>query len=482
MRVNSGTRVWIRRATRLRLVLSALAAVSAVSLLCSVVLSSAHAQDTKRITFYTAQTTYSLPVVDRNSTEYVGIFETLEPLGPVSAKADGNKWKLEFRDVESQFETGKTKAKVRGKTLNLTGPFLLDSGRGYIPLRSLKDVLSQFVPYPIVVREGARRVFVGVSLISFSGHKSDSGKVSFTFSSPVNPFIATEPGKLRMTFHREPVHVDAQQFTFDDKYISAASYSEGNGAAELTVLSSVPLLATFSADRKTITVGAMVPTQAQAPTQPPPTTGTLQQPPARVTTRPTVIIDPAHGGTESGAALADKIAEKDVTLAFARRLRRELSERGIGSALVRDGNVLLAMDERIQLINSSGAALYVCIHASGSGTGVHVFSATTAPKARKPLAFLPVDAPQAYYSNMSRVVATAVSTELLKRDLPGFSLAASVPPLNSIAMPAIAIEVAPPPRGTPQDVAGSAYQQSMASAIANAISTVRARLTPGGSQ
>src|SRR5438045_3636642 len=41
--------------------------------------------------------------------------------------------------------------------------------------------------------------------------------------------------------------------------------------------------------------------------------------------RPLVIIDPAHGGSESGAVLNPLILEKDVTLALARRLRQDLS-------------------------------------------------------------------------------------------------------------------------------------------------------------
>src|SRR6476646_11868628 len=51
-----------------------------------------------------------------------------------------------------------------------------------------------------------------------------------------------------------------------------------------------------------------------------------------------IMIDPAHGGTDSGAALNAAFPEKDVTLVLARRLRRELLIRGIQSQLMRDAD------------------------------------------------------------------------------------------------------------------------------------------------
>src|SRR6266581_9570480 len=58
------------------------------------------------------------------------------------------------------------------------------------------------------------------------------------------------------------------------------------------------------------------------------------RPPAAPT--PVILIDPAHGGTESGAVLGPDNLEKDVTLAFARRLRQDLVSRGVQVRLLRD--------------------------------------------------------------------------------------------------------------------------------------------------
>jgi hypothetical protein len=166
----------------------------------------------KRITFHTAQTSYSLPVADRNSMEYVGLLEALEPIGTVSAKAEGNKWKLKFRDVEAQFENGKTKAKVRGKSIDLPAAFVLENGRGLVSIRSIKDLFAIILSASPEVHESARRVFIGVPATRVNAKKADAGKIAFTFSAPVNPFIATEAGKLRMVFNRDPLQAEWHQF------------------------------------------------------------------------------------------------------------------------------------------------------------------------------------------------------------------------------------------------------------------------------
>src|SRR6266704_3786554 len=54
-----------------------------------------------------------------------------------------------------------------------------------------------------------------------------------------------------------------------------------------------------------------------------------------------VVIDAAHGGSERGAAFTPKLVEKDVTLAIARRLRRELENRGISVLMLRDSDATL---------------------------------------------------------------------------------------------------------------------------------------------
>ncbi len=73
-----------------------------------------------------------------------------------------------------------------------------------------------------------------------------------------------------------------------------------------------------------------------------------------------IVLDPGHGGSASGSA-ADGLAEKDLTLDIARRLRTLLANR-YQVALTRDADIDVKLDERPRLANRAGADLFVSVH------------------------------------------------------------------------------------------------------------------------
>src|SRR5260370_10575660 len=88
-----------------------------------------------------------------------------------------------------------------------------------------------------------------------------------------------------------------------------------------------------------------------------------------------VMIDPGHGGNDKGALLAGAIAEKDVTLAWARDLRRQLEERGVPARLLRDSDQTLSLDRRAEITNEARPSVYVALHAAPPAGGVRVYAA-----------------------------------------------------------------------------------------------------------
>src|ERR1044071_203912 len=82
---------------------------------------------------------------------------------------------------------------------------------------------------------------------------------------------------------------------------------------------------------------------------------------------PLVMIDAAHGGSESGAMLNPAVPEKDVTLVFARRLRQELGSRGIPTQMIRDNDSTMTADQRAEAVNAVHPVLYIAVHASSLG-------------------------------------------------------------------------------------------------------------------
>ena len=453
--------------------------------------------DDKHISVYSPVATYSLPILDRAGREYVGLLELLEPLGRVSSQAEGRRWRLRYNAVDAEFVAGSTRAKIRGRDFDFIAPFLLENSRGLVPLSSLSGFLPRFLGAPVNFRESARRLFVGdVGIqISFQLDTNTPPRLAVNFSAPVNPTISTEPGKLRMVFKRDPVvSPGSQSISFDNSVITHAGYSENNGDAELDLAANQPLLASFSTDRRTIIVSAVPQTPAvpnvvgpgpQNPTQAPP----LSAPGANVAPgnvhgnnntnanvhRILAVVDPAHGGEERGAALTDKLAEKDVTLGFARLLRHELEMRGFAVALLRDGDTTSTLDQRAAAANVARAAIYISLHAVAQGSGARVYTALLPVEGTSKGVFHAWNAAQAPSLPVSRIVSAAIVAEMLKREFPAQGSFASLRPLNNVLMPAVAVELAPGANGV-ADLTSANYQQRAASAIANAVASVRDRL------
>ncbi len=193
--------------------------------------------------------------------------------------------------------------------------------------------------------------------------------------------------------------------------------------------------------------------------------------------RPFVILDAAHGGYETGAVLSPTLLEKNVNLALARRLQKELDARGIPVVLTRVADNLLTWDQRAVSANTSHASLYVAIHSSGSGHGVRVYTSMvgTPQAGQSKRSFMPWELAQSPYLEQSGMAAAALVAECTASGLPVRSSAAPLRPLNSVTVAAIAVEVAP--QGNSPDELGSAeYQQKIAAALASGIASLRGKL------
>jgi len=86
--------------------------------------------------------------------------------------------------------------------------------------------------------------------------------------------------------------------------------------------------------------------------------------PARVQA---IVIDPGHGGIETGAKGKFGNLEKDITLAVALKLKA-LIEKNLGLAvfLTRDRDVDVSNETRAAIANNHKAGLFISIHANGA--------------------------------------------------------------------------------------------------------------------
>lgn len=78
----------------------------------------------------------------------------------------------------------------------------------------------------------------------------------------------------------------------------------------------------------------------------------------------TIVLDPGHGGIDGGATGRHGVKEKDIVLAFARKLRDQLSAAGpFDVKLTRDDDVFMSLRERLEFNRRMEADLFISVHA-----------------------------------------------------------------------------------------------------------------------
>ena len=187
-------------------------------------------------------------------------------------------------------------------------------------------------------------------------------------------------------------------------------------------------------------------------------------------------MDASHGGNDRGEALSTTLAEKDLTVAFARRLRQELENRGIPTLVLRDSDANLSLDDRAYYANTIHAAIYVALHAASNGHGVRLYTALLpygGADDRGP--FRSWTAAQSSSIALSQAAAASVAVELKRQQVAVRTLTAPLRPLNNVVAAAIAVEVAPTASDVTQ-LTSPDYQQLVAGAVANGIFAIRAQL------
>lgn len=199
-----------------------------------------------------------------------------------------------------------------------------------------------------------------------------------------------------------------------------------------------------------------------APAQKPAPKPTMANPPL-----PIIVLDPAHGGTDTGARGTSGLAEKDVVLQIARTLEAQLITHGYHVVMTRSDDSNPSYDDRAATANAYRNAICITLHVGSSGKmgTVRAFydqswSADSGPfsssefagpgaKPATPAAnsssqsLLTWQEAQRPYVDASHRLADTLQLEFAQM-FPGSPASASAVPLRdlrSIANPAVAIEI-----------------------------------------
>jgi N-acetylmuramoyl-L-alanine amidase len=308
----------------------------------------------------------------------------------------------------------------------------------------------------------------------------------------------TESG-MHIQWLDRPITPPFSERRFDDPLVAAIRFSGDTAAVVFResglTANAYPLT---GPDRIVVEVGPAVRTSPIEPAAPPPPSV-----PAI-----TIVVDPGHGGTETGAVGPGGLQEKDVTLQIARRLAaaipKVLSSRVV---LTRDSDSAISLDDRTSVANHEKANLFLSLHANSSRvTGAHgsetyylslessdrlaqevarreneVSTTTPAPgaPAQNPdLDFILWDLAQSAHINESSRLAEAIQTQLnvvSKTENRGIKQA-PFRVLSGATMPAVLVEIGFISHAEEEKQLRSAtFQESVADAIARAVGEFFAR-------
>jgi len=195
-----------------------------------------------------------------------------------------------------------------------------------------------------------------------------------------------------------------------------------------------------------------------------------QQAPPAPAARFVVVLDAAHGGDDAGARLPSGQPEKSATLAFSVRLRSLLAARGIAVITTRESDGNVEVNRRAEIANHANAQACLSLHATASGSGVHLFASSLTPA--QSARFTPWQTAQAAWVTRSLALAGVLNSALLQAGM-GVTLdRTALLAVNSMTCPALAVEIAPE-RGPGNQVTASpddpGYQARVAAALAAAV-------------
>ncbi len=205
---------------------------------------------------------------------------------------------------------------------------------------------------------------------------------------------------------------------------------------------------------------------------------------------PVIVLDPAHGGTDTGAR-GENVVEKDLVLQLARTIRAVLERQDERVLMTRNDDANPSYDDRASMANLYREAIFVSLHASSTGSPGTVrvyymqFSAPIAPalgdktagagtaKAAPAVALARWEDAQRPYVAASHRLADLMQGQFAQsfQGSPPYPEGVPVRALRSVTAPAVAVEISSVSGETPEVLVASG--EPLAEAIARAIAAFR---------
>jgi N-acetylmuramoyl-L-alanine amidase len=370
-----------------------------------------------------------------------------------------------------------TAISVNNQITLLGNPVLHDNGVWLVPPDFLQQGLFRITGIDFRRKAGSPRIFAGAvkpaDLALNAQAQGSNTRLTLRTSTPVTLELKRDNAQHRamLVFAPKPIDPSRESMDYKDRLVGSINFNDSDGSPKLVVEISddVGDIRMSSTDenrihfidfvRKTETTEA-VPAPAPSPTPTPAPAAAANVPAARPNLPSNrgpgirvIVIDPGHGGTDSGISTTGAL-EKDLTLAIARKLRPILQSRlGATVLLTRDSDVPLNSEARTAVANNNQADLFISLHIGFSAnkddlsSSVYViqdnFASSLAPLEKGQRLFLPWYL--GYRTNrQSSVQVAGLLSEDLGNSLPGWKFPVRSGPVGVLAsttMPSVLIEL-----------------------------------------
>jgi N-acetylmuramoyl-L-alanine amidase len=182
-----------------------------------------------------------------------------------------------------------------------------------------------------------------------------STRVVLSFAKKTACTVGEDAGRIKVTCDAA-IALDPAKGTLDDAILKGFA-PEGDRGLTLTTGRGYRRLDTFELKNPTRLVLDLQGTRGGA------APGAA---PVAAKALPVIVLDPGHGGVETGAIGPSGLQEKDLTLDLARRLKGLLERQGATVVLTRDDDRILPLDDRTAIANHNRAILFISIHLNAS--------------------------------------------------------------------------------------------------------------------
>ena len=289
--------------------------------------------------------------------------------GEVSQDESGEGLTLAIDQTEVVLGVGSAIITVGEAIVSLSQPPVRGEGGILVPADFLRKTWGDLQGYAfdwrpeasrlLITRRGARELSVLTDVV----HQQGITTVVLQFAEMPRYRIDRQPGSVTVLMTADRLAVPPQQERVADPLVQDLAVSPQQIRVQLAPGAEVQSYVLENPFRIVFDVHQPSSVQTPAVTSPAPSL-----PPGIRT----VVIDPGHGGTETGAIGPSGVQEKELTLALARDLADRLAQIGLRVVLTRTEDANVPLDSRTPIANQNKGDLFISIHLNSSlGSGAY---------------------------------------------------------------------------------------------------------------